>query len=197
MVHGRKLILIRRYILRIIGDINNKTHDRIWHVAPMSKLKEELEHHIEICQMFSHHLLFIGAFIVWVRRPSILLTFILRSCHAFIISNIVVTGWSIIFIEHFLWHLITAGKISTHVHVHPACDVQIGMLPYMGHMIDSLEFWFIIACHGGREAGWNFWTCCDVLGVFFSILDKSVWGWASLTLAYTCTWYNTSRTLVM
>ena len=116
MVHDSKMILIRRYILRIIGNVNNETHGCLWHAAPMSKLKEELEHHIEHCQMFSHHIMLIGAFIAWVRHPSILFTFILRRCNAFIISVIVVIRRPIIFkfTEHFLWHWITVGKTSTH-----------------------------------------------------------------------------------
>ena len=112
MVHDSKVTSIRRYILRIIGNVNNETHGCIWQAAPMSKLKEELEHHIEHCQMFSHHIMFFGAFIAWVRHHSIVLTFILRRCHAFIISVIVVIKISIISTEHFLWHLITVGKIS-------------------------------------------------------------------------------------
>ena len=40
------------------------------------------------------------AFITWVRRPSILFTFILRRCHAFIIHVIVVIRRSIIFKDH-------------------------------------------------------------------------------------------------
>ena len=99
MVHDSKVTLIRRYILRIIINVNNETHGCIWHVAPMSKLKEELEHHAEHCQMFSHHIMFIGAFIAWVRRPSILFTFILARCNAFIISVIDVIRRSTIFTE--------------------------------------------------------------------------------------------------
>ena len=115
MVHYSKVILIRRNILRIIGNVNNKTHGCIWHAAPVSKLKEELEHHIEHCQMFSHHIMFIDAFIAWVRHPSVLFTFILRRCNAFIISVTVIRRPIIFkFTEHFLWHLITVEKNSTH-----------------------------------------------------------------------------------
>ena len=114
VVHDSKVTLIRRYILRIIGNANNETHGCIWHAAPMSKLKEESEHHNEHRQMFSHHNKFIGAFMAWVRHPSILFTLILRRCNAFIISVIVAIRRSIIFAEHFLWHFITVGKISIH-----------------------------------------------------------------------------------
>ena len=48
--------------------------------------------------------------------------------------------------------------------------------------LTRLSYWFITACYGGREAGSNVFTCCDILGPFFCILDKSVWRWASLTL---------------
>ena len=113
MIHDNKVTLIRRCILRIIGNVNNETHGCIWHAAPMSKLKEELEHHTEHCQMFSHHIMFIGAFITRGRRPSILFTFILRRCNVFIISVIVVIRRSSIFTEHYL-HLVTVRKISIH-----------------------------------------------------------------------------------
>ena len=103
--------LIRGYILRIII---NETHGCIWHAAPMSELKEELEHHTEHCQMFNHHIMVIGVFIAWVRHPSILFTFILRRRNAFIISVIVVVRRSTIFKEHFLWHLIAVGQIYIH-----------------------------------------------------------------------------------
>ena len=134
MVHGNKVILIRRYTLRIIVNVNNETHDCIWHAAQMSNLKDELEHYIEHCQMFSHHIMFIGAFIAWVRHPSILFTFILRRCNAFIISVIVVIRRSIIFTEHFLWHLIRVGKFPSMLNWFPACDVvQMSIFPYMSH----------------------------------------------------------------
>ena len=55
----------------------------------------------------------ICAFTAWVRGPSILITFILKRCHAFIISVIVVTGSSVIFLVHFLWHLITVNHSRT------------------------------------------------------------------------------------
>ena len=49
-------------------------------------------------------------------------------------------------------------------------------------ILTRLSCWFITACHGGREAGSNVFTCCDILGPFFGIFDKSVWRWVSLTL---------------
>ena len=57
--------------------------------------------------------MFICAFTAWVRGPSILFTFILQRCHALIISVIVVTRRSTIFIDHFLWHLITVNHSRT------------------------------------------------------------------------------------
>ena len=167
MVHESKVTLNRSYILRIIGNVNNETHGCICHAAPMSNLKEELQHHIEHCQMFSHHIMFIGAFITRVRHPSILFTFILRRCSAFIISVIVVMRGSIIFTEHFLWHLFTVGKIPPMLNRFPACDVvQMGIFPYMSH--DWLAWvLFITAWHGGKEARTNFFTCCNTLGPFF------------------------------
>ena len=126
--------------------------------------------------------MFIGAFIAWVRHPSILFTFILRRCNAFIISVIVVIRRSIIFTEHFLWHLITMGKISIHAQL-VSRIVMLSQLPYfhIWAMIDSLEF---CSSHPDmvREVRTNFFICCDILGPLFCILDKSVWRWASLTL---------------
>ena len=61
----------------------------------------------------NHHIVFICAFTACVRGPLILLTFILKRCHAFIISVIVVTRRSVIFIVHFLWHLITVNHSRT------------------------------------------------------------------------------------
>ena len=102
----------------------------------MGKFKEELAYHIEYCEIFSHHIMLIGAFTAWVRGPSILFTFILKRCHAFIIIVIVVTKRSIIFIEHFLWHLITVNHSWTNFHLcptvpnsFPACDFQMGTHP--------------------------------------------------------------------
>ena len=48
--------------------------------------------------------------------------------------------------------------------------------------LTRLSHWFITAYHGGRAAGSNVFTRCDILGPFFGILDKSVWRRASLTL---------------
>ena len=108
--------------------------------------------------------------------------------HAFIISVIVVTRTSIIFIEYFLWHLITvnhSGKNLSMFNLFPACYiVKMGTGPYMSHEINLLGFWFITAWHGGEEAGSNVLTCYDILGPFLSILDKHVWRWASLTLVF-------------
>ena len=61
----------------------------------------------------NHHIVFICAFTAWVRGPSILFTFILKRCHAFIISVIVVTRRSVIFIVHLLWHFITVNHSRT------------------------------------------------------------------------------------
>ena len=60
----------------------------------------------------------------------------------------------------------------------------MGTGPYMSHEINLLGFWFITAWHGGKEAGSNVFTCCDILGPFLGILDKNVWRWASLTLVF-------------
>ena len=179
MVHDSKVTLIKRYIIRIIGNVNNETHGCIWHAAPMSKLKEELEHHIEHCQMFSHHIMFIGALIAWIRHPSILFTFIIRRCNAFIISVIVVIRRPVIFTEHFLWLLITVGKI----YIHGSQHVLLSKWAYfhIWAMIYSLEF---CSSQPDKVVGRleqisshvaTFW-------VLFCILEKSVWRWASLTL---------------
>ena len=171
MVHDTTVILIRGYILRIII---NETHGCIWHAAPRSELKEELEHHTEHCQMFNHHIMVIGVFIAWVWHPSILFTFILRRCNAFIISVIAVVRRSIIFKEHFLWHFIAVGQIYIHAQlVSSMWCCPNGHISYMSH--DWLTWvLFIIAWHCGREARTNFFTCCDIFSVLFCILDKSV-----------------------
>ena len=77
--------------------------------------------------------MFICAFTAWVKGPSILFTFILKRCHAFIISVIVVTRRSVIFIVHScgIWsQSTTAGQITSVPNWFPACDVQMGTLPY-------------------------------------------------------------------
>ena len=152
----------------------------------MSKFKEELAHHIEYCEIFSHHIMFICAFTAWVRSPSILFTFILKRCHAFIISVIVVTRRSIIFIEHFLSYLITVNHSRTNFLLCPTGSQHVMSKWAHFHIwamrLTRLSNWFITACHGGREAGSNVSTCCDILGPFFGIFDKSVWIRASLTL---------------
>ena len=80
----------------------------------MGKFKEELAFHIEwILWNINHHIVFICAFTAWVRGPSILFIFILKRCHAFIISVIVVTRRSVIFKIHFLQHLITVNHSRT------------------------------------------------------------------------------------
>ena len=148
MVHDSKVRLIRRCTFRIIENVNNETHGCIWHAAPMSKLKAELEHHIGHCQMFSHHSMFIGAFITWVRHHSILFTFILRRCNTFIISVIVVIRRSIIFTEHFLWHLITMGNF--HLCSHGFQHVMLSKWVYNPYMSHDWLAWvlFITAWHG-------------------------------------------------
>ena len=89
--------------------------------------------------MFSHLIMFIGAFISWVRHPSILFTFIFRRCNAFIINVIVVIRRSIIFTEHFLWQLM--GK-----NFHPCSigfqHVMLSKWVYFNlwAMIDLLEY---------------------------------------------------------
>ena len=70
---------------------------------------------MEYCEIFSHHIMFICAFTAWVKGPSILSDFILKRCHGFII--IVVARRSIIFIEHFLWRLITVNHSRTNFHL--------------------------------------------------------------------------------
>ena len=133
--------------------------------------------------------MFICAFTAWVRGPSILYTFILKRWHAFIIRVIVVTGRSIFIIEQFLWHLITVNHSRTNFHLCPTGSQHVMSKWAHFHVwamrMTRLGYWFIIACHGGREAGSNVFTCCDILvGPFFSILDKSVWRQASFTLAF-------------
>ena len=143
MVQASKVALI----LEWIENVNNETCDCMWHAARMGKFTEKLEHYIEYCQRFCHPIMCISAFIAWVRHPSIFLTFILRKCHAFIISVTVVIRWSIIFVEHYLWHLITVNNsgtdfnpCSTGFTQRLACDAfQMGTLPYMSHEIDELE----------------------------------------------------------
>ena len=146
----------------------------------------ELAHHIEHGEIFSHAIMFICAFTAWVRGPSILFTFILKMCHWFIINAIVVTRRSIIFIEHFLGYLITVNHSRTHFHLCPTGSQHVMSKWAHFHIwamrLTRLSYWFITAYHGGREAGSNVFTCCDILGPFCGILDKSVWRWASLTL---------------
>ena len=121
--------------------------------------------------MFSHPIMFIGAFIAWVRHPSILFTFILIWYNAFIISVIVIIRRSINFTEHFLWHLITVGKNPSMLNWFPAYVVQMGIFPHMSH--DWLAWvLFITAWHGGREAKTNFFICCDILGPCFAFWIK-------------------------
>ena len=115
-------------------------------------------------------------------------------CHAFIISAIVVTRRSVIFIEHFLWHSITVNHSRTNPHLCPTPGSQHVMSKWASfHMwaMTRLSYWFITACHGGREAGTNLFTCCDILGPSFSIFYKSVWRWASLTLVSLLLCYTT------
>ena len=40
---------------------------------------------------------------------------------------------SIIFTEHFLWHLIRVGKFPSMLNWFPACDVQMSIFPYISH----------------------------------------------------------------
>ena len=165
MVHGSGLTFILK-----------NTHDCIWHASPIAKFKEELAHHIEYCEIFSHHIMFICAFTAWVRDPSILYTFILKRCHAFIIRVIVVTWRSIFFIEQFLWHLITVNHSRTNFHLCPTGSQHVMSKWAHFHIwamrMTRLSYRFVTAGHGGREAGSNIFTCCDILGPFFSILDK-------------------------
>ena len=152
----------------------------------MNKVKEELAHHIEYCEIFKHHIMFICAFTAWVRGPSILVTFILKMCHAFIICVIVVTRRSIIYIEHFLWHLITVNHSRTNFHLYPIGSQHVmskwAHFHILAIRLTRLSYWFITANHCGKEAGPNVSTCCDILGPFFGILDRRVWRRASLTL---------------
>ena len=160
MVHESKVTLIRRYILRIIGNVNNETHGCIWHAAPMSKLKEDLDHHIEHCPMFSHHIMLIGSFIACVRGLLILFTFILRMCNAINISVIVI---------HHLHRTLPVAYYHSGKTFHPCSTgfqhVQMGIFPYMSHDWFAWVL-FITAWHGGREARTKFFTCCDILGPF-------------------------------
>ena len=123
--------------------------------------------------------MFIGAFTAWVRGHSILYTFILKRCHAFIIRVIVVTRRSIFFTEQFLWHLITINQNGTTFHLCPIGSQHVMSKWAHFHIwamrMTRVSYWFITVCHGGREAGSNVSTCYDILSPFFSILDKSVW----------------------
>ena len=156
----------------------------------MGKFKEELAHHIKYCEIFSHHIMFICALTAWVRGPLILFTFILKRCHAFIISVIVVIRRSpIIFIDHFLWHFTTVNHSKTHFHLCPTGSQHAMSKWAYFHMyvwamiLTPLSYWFII----GREAGSNvsyvatFW----VLSLAFWIKvfgDGHRWLFASLLL---------------
>ena len=130
--------------------------------------------------------MFIGAFTAWVRGHSILYTFILKRCHAFIIRVIVVTRRSIFFTEQFLWHLITINQNGTTFHLCPIGSQHVMSKWAHFHIwamrMTRVSYWFITVCHGGREAGSNVSTCYDILSPFFSILDKSVWRRTSFTL---------------
>ena len=160
----------------------------MWHASPIGKFKEELAHHIEYCEIFGHHFMFICAFTAWVRGPSMLYTFILKRCHAFIIRVIVVTRRSIFFMEQFLWYLTTVNHSGTNFHLCPTGSQHVMSKWAHFHIwamrMTRLSYWFITACHGDKEAGSNVFTCCDILGPFFSILDKSVWRRASFTLVF-------------
>ena len=116
----------------------------------------------------------------------ILFTFILKRCHMFIINVIVVTRRSTILIEHFLCHLIKVNHNSTNFHLCLTGSQHVMSKWAHFHVwamrLPRLSYWFITAYHGGMEAGSNVFTCCDILGPFFGILDKSVWRQASLTL---------------
>ena len=132
--------------------------------------------------MFSHNILFTPR----VRVPSIFLfIFILRS-HVYITSVIVVTRRSIIFMEHFISHLITVNHSGTDFHLCSTGSQRV-MLSKWTHFhiwtmkLTHLSNWFITGCHGVREAGSNVVTCFDNFGPFFGILDKSVWRRTSLT----------------
>ena len=96
----------------------------MWHAAPMGEFKEELIHHMEYCEIFSHHIILIGAFTAWVRGPSILYTFIPKRCHAFIISVIVVIRRSTICIEHYMWPLIIVNH-RTNFHLCPTGSKRV------------------------------------------------------------------------
>ena len=171
--------MVIEWHLSVYSNLN--TNDCIWHAALMDKSKEELAHHIEYCEIFSHHIVFICAFTAWVRDPSILFAFIVKRCHAFIISVIVVTRRSIIFIEHFLWHLITVNHSRTNFHMCPTGSQHVMSKWAHFHIwamnLTRLSYWFITAYPGA-----NVFTCCDILGPFCGILDESVWRWVSLTL---------------
>ena len=123
--------------------------------------------------MFSHHIMFIGAFIAWVTHLSILFTFILRRCNAFIISVIVVIRRSIIFTEHFLWHLITVGKFSIHAQlVSSMWCCPNGHISIYKPWLTRLSFVHHSLTYGGREARTNFFTCRDTLGPLFAFWIK-------------------------
>ena len=54
--------------------------------------------------------------------------------------------------------------------------------------LTRLSFLFITAYHGGREAGSNVFTCCDILGPFCGILYISIWNgqhWLLSPCSYT------------
>ena len=166
MVHDSKVTLIMRYIFRIFGNVNNETHGCISHAAPMSKFKEELEHYIEHCQMFRHHFIFIGAFIAWVRHPSILFTSSLEGALRLSSVSSSSLGYppSSQSTSCDIWW--QWEKFPFMLNWFPECDtVHMGIFPYMSH--DWLAWvLFITAWHGGREARSNFFTCCDILGPF-------------------------------
>ena len=144
----------------------------------MSKLKEELEHYIDHCQMFSHRILFIGAFIAWVWHPSI--SSLEGVMHSSPVS--LSLGGPSSSSSKSTWGILSQWeKFPPMLNWFPVGDVvQIGIFPYMNH--DWLSWvLFMTAWHGGREAKTNFFTCCDISGLI-CILAKGVCRWASLTL---------------
>ena len=132
MVHGSRVTLISIVISKIPVTAYDMQHRRI-------SSRKKLAQHSEYCEIFIHHIMFIGAFTSSVRGPSILFTSFHKRYHVFIISVIVATRRSNIFIEHFLWHLITVNHSRKKFHLYPACDVQMSPIPYMSHETDLLQ----------------------------------------------------------
>ena len=93
---------------------------------------------------------------------------------------------SIIFIEHFLWHLITVNHNRTHFHL---CPIGSQHVMSNGHTsIHEPWYWLVWAIDSSQPTRvvWRLDQMSSHVVTFwvlsFGILDKSVWRRASLTL---------------